>query len=226
MEDRLISRCLPSRAHLSLRLLYLRAFLQPRSLQFLRNWSHLGHFLSLASVLPSASTQSRQSRLHIPCSQIALPKQVVQSAALALCWQRKWRLRLRPLATCCSDEHRQQRTPQSSTRPKLMARGRLWQKRAMHAAVVQQVAKRGRTCAPSLSSSSPSRNSATSEGSPMGRPCGECGWMKRVCRRRIAAVKRNGGIYRGRESRRESVPHLEQTNHSKSQRGRSVLLRC
>ena len=60
MEDRLISRCLPSRAHLSLRLLYLRAFLQPRSLQFLRNWSHLGHFLSLASVLPAASTQSRQ----------------------------------------------------------------------------------------------------------------------------------------------------------------------
>jgi hypothetical protein len=195
-------------------------------LQFFRSWSHLGHFLSLASVLPAASTQSRHRSFTLPCQQTALPKQVVQFEALALCWQRKWRLRLRSLATCCRDDHRQQRTPQSSTRSELMARGRLWQKRAMHAAVVQQVAKRGRTCAPSLSSSSPSRNSATSEGSPIGRPCGECGRTKRVCRRRIAAVKRNGGIYRGRESRREAVPHLEQTNHSKSQRGRSVLLRC
>jgi hypothetical protein len=225
MEDRLISRCLPSRAHLALRLLYLRAFLQPRALQFFRSWSHLGHFSSLASVLPSASVQVRQSRLHIPCSQIALPKQVVHRAALALCWQRKWRLRLRSLATCCRDDHRQQRTPQSSTRSELMARGRLWQKRAMHAAVVHRVAKRGRTFGSAFSSSS-SRNSATREGSPMGRTCGECGRTKRVCRRRIAAVKRNGGIYRGRESRREAVPHLEQTNHSKSQRGRSVLLRC
>ena len=43
--------------------------------------------------------------------------------------------------------------------------------------------------------------SKTSEGSPMcGTTCDECGWMKRVFRRRIAAVNRNGGFYRGRES--------------------------
>ena len=87
MEDRLISRCLPSRAHFALRV-YLRAFLQPRSLQFLRNWSHLGHFLSLASVLSAASAQARQLFSTLPCQQIALPKQVVHSAAFTLCWQR------------------------------------------------------------------------------------------------------------------------------------------
>ena len=32
--------------------------------------------------------------------------------------------------------------------------------------------------------------------------------MKRVCRRRIAAVKRNGGIYRGRESMRGERQYL------------------
>jgi hypothetical protein len=39
----------------------------------------------------------------------------------------------------------------------------------------------------------------------MGRTCGECGWTKRVCRRRIAAVKRNGGIYRGRAAEKACV---------------------
>ena len=62
--------------------------------------------------------------------------------------------------------------------------------------------KRGRTCGPSFSFSA-SRNPAT--GLPMGRTCGECGWTKRVCRRRIAAVKRNGGIYRGRAAEKACV---------------------
>ena len=199
MEDRLISRCLPSRAHSALRCLFFLVFLQPRFVQFLRSWSHLGHFLSLPSVLPLASTQSRQASLRLPCKQISTPKQVVHREALTSWWQRKLRSRRRSLATCCSDDHRQQRTPQSSTRSKLMARGRLWQKRAMHAAVVHRVAKRGRTFGSAFSSSC----SAAARGLPMcGATCGECGWMKRVCRRRIAAVKRNGGIYRGRESMR------------------------
>ena len=177
MEDRLISRCLPSRAHFALRCL---VFLQPRVLQCLLSWSHLGHFLSLASVLPLASTQSRQASLRLPCKQISPPKQVVHREALTLCWQRKWpseMRRRRPLATCCSDDHRQQRTPQSSTRSKLMARGRLWQKRPMHAAVVHRVAKRGRTFGSAFSSSC----SAAARGLPMGgTTCGECGWMKVV----------------------------------------------
>ena len=181
MEDRLISRCLPSRAHSALRCLFFLVFLQPRVLQCVRRWSHLGHFLSLASVLPLASAQSRQASLRLPCKQISPPKQVVHREALTLCWQRKLRselrLRRRPLATCCSDDHRQQPTPQSSTRSKLMARGRLWQKRAMHAAVVHRVAKRGRTLGSAFSFSC----SATAHGLPMGgTTCGECGRMKVV----------------------------------------------
>ena len=78
----------------------------------------------------------------------------------------------------------------------------------MHEAVVQQARKEGGACGPSFSfSSSSSLNSATS-GSPMGRTCGECGWMKCVWRRRIAAVKRNGGIYRARESMRGERQYL------------------
>ena len=181
MEDRLISRCLPSRAHSALRCLFFLVFLQPRSLQFLRNWSHLGHFLSLASVLPLASAQSRQASLRLPCKQISPPKQVVHREALTLCWQRKWpseMRRRRPLATCCSDDHRQQRTPQSSTRSKLMARGRLWQKRAMHAAVVHRVAKRGRTFGSAFSSSCPATAAAarfSASCSSIAWHCGQCG---------------------------------------------------
>jgi hypothetical protein len=56
-----------------------------------------------------------------------------------------------------------------------MARGRLWQKRAMHASVVHRVAKRGRTFGSAFSFSC----SAAAHGLPLGRTtCGECGWKK------------------------------------------------